>query len=143
VKTYFISGHRDLTPIAFGERYGDRLAKIVCESKEEVSFVVGDCEGCDIMAQRHLQSMGAKFKVYHVSNTPMHAVEGADLVGGFKSDVDRDMAMTRASDADIAWIRLGKERSGTARNIERREMFDGIAGCSDADVLRDEANQFL
>lgn len=39
---------------------------------------------------------------------------------GFKSDEERDSAMTRDSDFDIAFIKDGRWNSGTAQNIKRR-----------------------
>lgn len=43
-----------------------------------------------------------------------------DFRGGFKSDEDRDSAMTRDSDFDIAFIKDNRWDSGTAQNIKRR-----------------------
>ena len=40
--------------------------------------------------------------------------------GGFLSDLECDEAMTHASTRDIAWVRPGREASGTAANIARR-----------------------
>jgi hypothetical protein len=40
--------------------------------------------------------------------------------GEFKTDKQRDAAMTAASTIDIAWVRPGKEYSGTAQNLARR-----------------------
>jgi ribosomal protein S16 len=45
---------------------------------------------------------------------------GFPTVGGFATDEERDEAMTLASDVDLAWVRQGRENSGTARNIARR-----------------------
>jgi len=39
---------------------------------------------------------------------------------GFKNDRERDIAMTQASTKDIAWVRKGREKSGTQDNINRR-----------------------
>lgn len=39
---------------------------------------------------------------------------------GYKSDEDRDSAMTRDSDFDIAFIKDNRWDSGTAQNIKRR-----------------------
>lgn len=50
---------------------------------------------------------------------------GFKTVGGFESDRVRDEAMTAASDADIAWVRPGREKSGTAKNLKRRELGNG------------------
>ena len=36
------------------------------------------------------------------------------------SDEERDLAMSCASTDDIAWVRSGREKSGTAKNINRR-----------------------
>ena len=41
--------------------------------------------------------------------------------GGYRSDSERDAAMTEASDFDIAWVRSGYEDSGTAQNVARRK----------------------
>ena len=43
--------------------------------------------------------------------------------GGFNSDEERDAAMTKDSDIDIAFVREGKRMSGTAQNIVRRHEF--------------------
>lgn len=43
-----------------------------------------------------------------------------DFCGGFESDEERDSAMTRDSDFDIAFIKDGRWDSGTAQNIKRR-----------------------
>lgn len=59
--------------------------------------------------------------VYHMLKSPRYlANESIRTVGGFTSDTERDEAMTRDSDYDIAFIRKGKETSGTAQNILRR-----------------------
>ena len=43
--------------------------------------------------------------------------------GGFKSDDERDEAMTKASIADIAFVRDIKKNTGTAQNILRRFLL--------------------
>lgn len=48
------------------------------------------------------------------------ALRSVPTQGGFTSDIERDKAMTEHSDYDIAFIRKGKESSGTAQNILRR-----------------------
>jgi hypothetical protein len=45
---------------------------------------------------------------------------GFDSVGGFRTDKARDEAMTENSNKDIAWVRPGREKSGTAKNLKRR-----------------------
>lgn len=44
-------------------------------------------------------------------------------MGYYKTDEDRDAAMTRVSDVDIAYVREGRWNSGTAQNIKRRHTI--------------------
>ena len=117
-KTYFVSGHRNITEEEFVEHYEPMLWDALNE--EDSSFVVGDCRGVDNLSQKYLRAMGVKeVKVYHMFEEPRYG-NGLETVGGFVSDIDRDSAMTDVSDVDIAWVRPGCEKSGTAQNIERR-----------------------
>ena len=132
----FISGHIDLTQDEFDSHYKDRILKSI---QENASFVVGDANGCDAMAQRFLSDcIGGELlpeidrvRVYHMLKKPRNNV-GFRTVGGFKSDEERDAAMTAASDADIAWVRPGREKSGTAKNLRRRANKD----CKLVDEIR-------
>lgn len=112
----FVSGHLDLTPEEFEEHYLWKLdaAFIIGET-----FVVGDARGSDDLAQKHLKMRGASVVVYHMFDNP-RCNQGFSLEGGFSSDDARDEAMTKASDYDIAWVRPGREKSGTAKNLKRR-----------------------
>jgi len=136
----FISGHRDITPEEFAEHYAGEIAQAVVDG---CSFVVGDCVGVDYMAQELLKSAGAKnVIVFHISDNPMNFVEGFSKSAGYKSDVDRDFAMTMFSDRDLCWIRKGKERSGTAQNVQRRKFKkNGVKTIQEVMTL--EANMFL
>lgn len=124
-KIAFISGHRDVTEAEFKEHYQPKIADAMLDN---CTFVVGDCEGVDIMAQTYLESLGMdKVMVFHIGDTPMNFVESLQKSGGFRSDVDRDFAMTLISDFDLCWIREGKEKSGTAQNVWRRTAkADGV-----------------
>lgn len=113
----FVSGHLDLTEAEFEEHYAPRLREA---HGRGALFVVGDARGTDAMAQEYLHRLGAIYVVYHMLDTPRNAVGRPPLRGGFLSDTDRDAAMTAASDADVAWVRPGREKSGTARNLARR-----------------------
>lgn len=122
-KTYFISGHRNITEEEFQKHYEDELFNAIMD--EESRFVVGDYYGADVMAQRYLKAMQVKSEnvtIYHMFDEPRNNV-GFPTLGGFTSDVERDTAMTEASDIDIAWVREGCENSGTAQNIERRKAL--------------------
>jgi len=114
----FVSGHRDLTEAEFATHYEPALA---AHLQREGVFVVGDCTGADTLAQRWLAARRARFVVYHMLHTPRYSEPWAPLEGGFASDEARDAAMTARSTIDIAWVRPGRERSGTARNLARRK----------------------
>lgn len=118
---YFISGHRDVSEKVFKEVYVEKIKKII-SSDPNPWFLVGDYEGVDYMAQKYLEStgMGPRVKVYHMFESPRYYVEGLECVGGFISDEDRDSAMTRDSDFDIAFYSPRKKESGTFQNIARR-----------------------
>ena len=117
---YFVSGHLDLTEEEFEEHY---VPKLVGAIQKGGSFVVGDAPGCDTMAQQYLR--GAAVTVYHMLEMPRNLrCDTFDTVGGFRTDEERDAAMTEASDEDIAWVRPGFENSWTAKNIGRRQLKD-------------------
>lgn len=115
-KTYFVSGHLDLTALEFLIHYAPRLRTAI---NEGALFVVGDAKGCDHRVQQFLKAMGGQATIYHMHRTPRNN-EGFPTKGGFPNDVARDEAMTAASDDDIAWVRPGREDSGTAKNLARR-----------------------
>lgn len=120
----FVSGHLDLTQAEFDEHYEPRIDAAI---EKGARFVVGDARGCDWLTMQHFEKRGCKdrLRIFHMLTTPRNSVLFVECVGGFKSDEDRDAAMTKASDEDIAWVRPGRERSGTARNIERRAAGKG------------------
>lgn len=138
-KTYFISGHRNITQEDFDKYYGEPLAHIesmyqfLTRIKEEdvctPYYIMGDYEGCDIMAQRFLIETlkvdPQRIKVYHMGEKPMNLFSNkVKLVGGFATDNERDEAMTFDSDEDIAFIYDETKWSGTGQNILRRyKMF--------------------
>ena len=115
---HFISGHLDITDAEFNEHYVPRL-KAAAEAGD--SFVVGDCRGADYMAQQWLKDNHPDVNVivFHMFRLPRNNA-GWPCVSGFQSGAGRDGAMTVASDADIAWIRPGREKSGTAKNLAKR-----------------------
>ena len=64
--------------------------------------------------------------VFHMFDNPRNNAGGFSTAGGFKNDKERDAAMTNNSDADIAWVRPGREKSGTAKNLSRRKQNNFI-----------------
>lgn len=122
---YFISGHLDLAPKEFREHYKPLIDEALLEL--ESTFVVGDARGADTLAQQYLMfrlrgCSRSSVTVYHMFGRPRYHVDPkAITLGGFKSDKERDEAMTVDSDKDIAWVRPGRETSGTAQNLKRRQ----------------------
>jgi len=123
---YFISGHRDITKEEFKKYYATKIDEVI-KKDGYASFVVGDYEGVDIMAQHYLYSIRKEkvTTVYHMFDKPRNIHESITLTkGGYTTDIERDSAMTDASDFDIAYVRKGKWNSGTAQNIKRRFNFE-------------------
>lgn len=116
-EVYFISGHLDLTDAEFEEHY---VPQIEMALKKDASFVVGDAQGADFKAQSYLFTKTPRVTVYHMFTAPRFNAGCFFTKGGFPDDASRDAAMTKASTADIAWIRPGREKSGTAKNVARR-----------------------
>jgi hypothetical protein len=115
-KVYFVSGHLDLTEREFQDHYQPQLDRAL---EEDARFVVGDARGADQKAQVYLATRTSKVTVYHMFESPRNNA-GFPTKGGFTSDGSRDACMTKDSTKDIAWVRPGRERSGTQKNIQRR-----------------------
>ena len=121
----FISGHLDLTQEEFNEHYIPKIQEAIGRGDR---FVVGDAKGTDTMAQAYLLYRDLVrpgfVSVYHMFENPRNNVGDFEPRGGFKTDEDRDSMMTAVSDYDIAWVRPGREKSGTAKNLERRKSLE-------------------
>lgn len=121
MKIAYISGHLDLTPEEFDEHYRSAIDECIFFGTK---VVVGDARGADKMAQEYINRIGNNIHelvtVYHMFETPRNNAGNFKCKGEFKSDTERDEAMTAASTYDIAWVRTGREKSGTAKNLERR-----------------------
>ena len=113
---YFISGHLSLTHEEFDTHYKPLIDEALSHNS---SFVIGDAKGADTLAQNYLFGKTYKVVVYHMFETPRYNA-GFPTEGGFQSDEERDIAMTNNSDRDIAWVRKGREKSGTQKNLDRR-----------------------
>lgn len=123
---YFISGHRDITTEEFDCYYVPAL--INYSEDPDIRFIVGDYYGVDIMAQDYLVNIlkidPSRITVYHMMEAPRNINPLITKTkGGYQSDEERDAAMTMASCDDIAYVRKGKETSGTAQNILRRHLM--------------------
>lgn len=121
-KTAFISGHRDLTPAEFAQHYEPLIDKAI---EKRHLFVVGDASGADSMAQKYLAQHISEdgITVYHAGMKARNLYGMFNIQGRYHSQTEKDKAMTAVSGYDIAWVRPGKEMSGTARNISRRRKW--------------------
>ena len=139
--TYFASGHLDLTFDEFQVHYVPQLKNLLPDDK----LVVGDARGADLLVQQFIGLFlpHANVTVFHMFDAPRNNPTGFKTVGGFTSDKERDEAMTAASDHDIAWVRPGRETSGTAKNLQRRadRTLNGgrriCASCGKQDAFHD------
>jgi hypothetical protein len=127
MNTYFISGHRNITEKEFRDNYC-ALIDYVLENDKGCHFVIGDYYGVDIMAQDYLMDerkiSPKRVTVYHMFDAPRNKNKKiTKTVGGFKTDSERDTAMTNASIADIAFVRDELVMSGTGENILRRHLL--------------------
>lgn len=126
---YFVSGHRDLSYDDFVKHYIPIINKVI-DTDTNAKFVVGDCDGVDKFAMDYiLNACDYPLTIFHMFNTPRNVPEGMGtvpdaeevyFVGGFKSDEERDSAMTKASDFDIAFVKDNRWNSRTMQNIKRR-----------------------
>lgn len=126
-KTYFISGHRDITQEEFKINYESILKEIALNDTTSL-FIIGDYNGVDIMAQNYLldelEVDPERITVFHMLTEPRNINSKiTQFIGGFESDEERDSAMTNASFKDIAFIRDNTKLSGTAQNILRRHLI--------------------
>lgn len=119
---YFISGHRNLSREEFLKAYKDQIDSAM--SNPNSKFVLAECEGVDSFAQDYLRDHLKNHKrvtVYHMFDSPRYlASKLFNTKGGYKTDIERDTAMTIDSNIDIAFIYKGAWTSGTAQNILRR-----------------------
>jgi hypothetical protein len=116
---FFISGHLDLTEHEFNTHYVPLMDTVL---KENGTFILGDAAGADKRAMEYLWGKTTNVTVYHMFDSPRHN-PGFPTQGGYLSDTTRDTAMTQHSVGDIAWVRPGREKSGTAKNLVRRLAF--------------------
>jgi len=116
----FISGHGDISQKEWDLYYKPIIDKAI---KNNERFIIGDYKGVDTKAQKYLfesQIEKNKVTIYHMFENPRINVGNFPTKGGFKTDKERDTQMTYDSNKDIAWVRPGKEKSGTYKNIKRR-----------------------
>lgn len=125
-KTFFISGHVDATYQEFISIYATAIKNAV--TNYNAFFYIGDCSGIDILAQNYLVDVlninPNRITVCHMNDKPENInPKIINVIPNFMTHEERDAFMTSMSDEDIAFIRVGKNGSGTANNILRRKTF--------------------
>lgn len=125
---YFVSGHREPLGETF-HKYEEKLLDILFNDPSP-QFVVGDYQGIDSWFQERMATVREKGIPVHVTVYHMHEKprvnHGFKTLGGFTSDMSRDMQMTMDSDMDIAFMDPGKEGSGTHQNLINRELKNAL-----------------
>ena len=136
---YFISGHRDLSKEDFKKYYIPIIEEIIRKEQDPI-FVMGDCNGVDSFAMDYLyytHTNDCYIIIFHMLESPRNTPMGLKVEdftnmrnknhvffrGGFKSDEERDSAMTEYSNFDIAFVKDNRWNSGTAQNIKRRHRI--------------------
>lgn len=136
--TAFISGHTDLSEEEFIQHYIPQLDSAI---ENKCQFVVGNARGADQLALNYLREKKVDPSVITLYCHPTPEKNkfihfGIRIVDGFPSYNQRDIAMTRASTYDIAWVRKEtpeeskirygadfnpKRISATQANVNRRQ----------------------
>lgn len=129
-EVFFISGHRDITETEFEINYIPKINDVLYNYKN-AKFIMGDYYGLDIMAQNYLIDVlgiePERITVYHMFDEPRNCnIKITNKIGGFKTDDERDEAMTNASSFDIAFVRDNNIITGTGKNILRRYKLTSI-----------------
>lgn len=129
-EVFFISGHRNITESEFEINYIPKINDVLSRY-ENATFIMGDYYGVDIMAQNYLIDVlgiePERITVYHMFDKPRNCnIKITNKIGGFKTDDERDEAMTNASSFDIAFVRDNNIITGTSKNILRRYKLISI-----------------
>lgn len=121
-----ISGHGNLTLEEWLQHYRPKIDDAL---QQQAHFVLSDFRGADVLSQEYLKDKTPHVTLCHCFEKPRYRAETFNLPAkhwhiksGFSSDEERDVWMTVNSTGDIAWVREGREKSGTAKNIARRKL---------------------
>lgn len=132
-RTAFISGPLNISEDRFRQLYIPAIDKAIADND---SFVIGDAIGVDKIALDYLISRGvdkSRITIYQRKRKQKVVYENINTLE-FKSDKEKDVAMTKNSHYDIAFpepiedliARIGdaydpSRISGTQQNINRRK----------------------
>lgn len=135
----FISGHRDLDWNEFMDYYAYKIEEVF-EMYDNLTFYIGDCEGCDNMSLNYIVGLlTSKYKFTNknvninvcmlkepfrgqINNLPQ--LPQIKYIKEFNNHEERDSYMTMHTDCDLLWIRNKNWASGTAQNLVRRYCYN-------------------
>ena len=104
---FFISGHIDLEEDEFNIHYKPKIDEALLNPQSR--FVIGDARGADTMGKNYLTDRIDKTRIIIYTLRNPKKVKGDlstyQLQGSFRNHEEKDSAMTRSSNVDIAWIR--------------------------------------
>lgn len=121
-----IFGNGNLRFEDFLTLYAQLLQKALENSENE--FIVGDFRGADTLTMEFLKTKTNQVCIYHIGEKPRYLpdsfktqVSNWKIVGGFKSDQERDLAMIEQCTHFIGFDFNSDEnrKSGTQKNINR------------------------
>lgn len=109
--TYFISGHRDITPEEFEKFYVPAIVDVIDTCNDDCEFVVGDCRGCDEMAANFIANYikentddaecpPCTLSIYHMFSEPRFRVGVAGPDGYYHVDMVDDLNANLCDDDD-------------------------------------------
>ena len=112
--TYFISGHRDITPEEFEKFYVPAIVDVIdtCnDNYDDCEFVVGDCRGCDEMAANFIANYIKEntddtecppciLCIYHMFSEPRFRVGVAGQDGFYHVDMVDELNADLCEDDD-------------------------------------------
>lgn len=98
----FISGYSLINEEQFKEEYKDKIKFAIDKG---YSFMVGDLEGIDKMAQEYLFKKNYQnVLICHVGKKPKYNLGNWETLGGFKRESDKDVYMIWNTNNDILYI---------------------------------------
>lgn len=109
--TYFISGHRDITPEEFEKFYVPAIVDVIDTCNDDCEFVVGDCRGCDEMAANFIANYIKEntddtecppciLCIYHMFSEPRFRVGVAGQDGFYHVDMVDELNADLCEDDD-------------------------------------------
>ena len=147
--TYFISGHRDITPEEFEKFYVPAIVDVIdtCnDNYDDCEFVVGDCRGCDEMAANFIANYIKEntddtecppciLCIYHMFSEPRFRVGVAGQTGkiyhtDYRSALPYEVIM---DEGDCVWV-----AGCTIQNVDTEVYIEEYSADVENEVSPDE-----